>query len=169
MPIRPSVAPPVSKADNFTAICEPILYTKCGSLNVSQPYEPPWPVTGIALPLQKLLKYFIFISKSGSYMRSEVLMAVDMNITVFWATTPCSFVGRRQRFGGICYFHLQSALKYGGSRFLRTLVHGVTSHKTVIFKAPRIHLPSLTFIFVSMHLLRFLQHVWSFQGFRGLL
>jgi hypothetical protein len=30
------------KADNLTAICEPI---------VSQPYGPPQPVTGIALPL----------------------------------------------------------------------------------------------------------------------
>jgi hypothetical protein len=40
---------PASKADNLTAICEPTVH-KMWELDLSQPYGPPWPDTGAALP-----------------------------------------------------------------------------------------------------------------------
>jgi hypothetical protein len=37
----------VRRADNLSTICKPIV--QCGILNISQPYRPPWTVTGITL------------------------------------------------------------------------------------------------------------------------
>jgi hypothetical protein len=42
-------------------------------------------------------------------MRFDVLTAMKMSISVFWAVTPCGLVGRYQRFGGIYCLHVQDA------------------------------------------------------------
>jgi hypothetical protein len=47
---------PACKADNLTAICEP-------TVDVSQPYEPSRPVTGIALLLTRLINRAISTSR----------------------------------------------------------------------------------------------------------
>jgi hypothetical protein len=60
---------PACKADNLTAICQP-WSRKCVSLDVSQPYGPPWSLTGIAIARQRLGKHIPAEAKAPKNMTS---------------------------------------------------------------------------------------------------
>jgi hypothetical protein len=69
---------PARRADNLTAIFEQTVNTKCWSLDVSQPYRPSRPVTGIALPF-----FFLpFLINNSCNQMSEFCAVLSLTVSV---------------------------------------------------------------------------------------
>jgi hypothetical protein len=71
-------------------------------------------------------------------VRTEVLTAVSMKSTIVWNVMLCSLVEFRQRFGWLCFRHILLPWRWKQYlppklRWNSTRLHGVTSHKELLF------------------------------------
>jgi hypothetical protein len=101
------------------------LYRKCGNLNISQPYRPPRPVTGIALPFLPYLNSVTDENKSQAVCRIRGSHSHGYLATFFTLVSCLAY---------------SSALKREATCSLKLLLlfnrlHGIIAQKIELFKS----------------------------------